>query len=260
MANPLFMQATMELISRGEYISWKLPKNTNIILTSNPDNENYIVSSLDAAMESRFVSFHLDFDINPWSKWADSVNLRSELINFALFNPEIFSRSLRINARSYSLFANCCKSLKDLESKQSLEMINLIAKGCFGEDGDYIGGLIVQFVNNKLDKLMSAHDILSGNWDTISKKIYNTIYQNNMYRADIASVLTTRLVNYIENEKSLNTDNVIKRIDEILNHSEVLFTEDLLLILIKKMVSNRKYTIKMQKLLLNDKIRNKILD
>ena len=32
MSNQLFMQATMELVNKGEYISWKLPKNTQIVL------------------------------------------------------------------------------------------------------------------------------------------------------------------------------------------------------------------------------------
>ena len=31
-ANQLFMQATMELINEGKYISWSLPKNTSVVL------------------------------------------------------------------------------------------------------------------------------------------------------------------------------------------------------------------------------------
>ena len=30
--NQLFMQATMELINEGKYVSWSLPKNTSIVL------------------------------------------------------------------------------------------------------------------------------------------------------------------------------------------------------------------------------------
>lgn len=51
-ANSLFMQATMELINTGKYISWKLPSFTNIILSSNPDNGSYSVVSLDPAQRS----------------------------------------------------------------------------------------------------------------------------------------------------------------------------------------------------------------
>lgn len=52
MANSLFMQATMQLIQDGKFISWKLPENTNIVLSSNPDDGTYQVSSLDPAQRS----------------------------------------------------------------------------------------------------------------------------------------------------------------------------------------------------------------
>lgn len=51
-ANPLFMQATMELINTASYMSWSLPKNTSIILTSNPDDGSYSVSQLDNAQKT----------------------------------------------------------------------------------------------------------------------------------------------------------------------------------------------------------------
>lgn len=51
-ASSLFMQATMELICTGKYFSWSLPKNTNIVLSTNPDSANYQVTTLDEAQLS----------------------------------------------------------------------------------------------------------------------------------------------------------------------------------------------------------------
>ena len=51
-ANQLIIQAIMELINTGSYMSWKLPKYINIVLTSNPDDGNYSVSTLDNAQKS----------------------------------------------------------------------------------------------------------------------------------------------------------------------------------------------------------------
>ena len=48
-ADSRFMQAAMEIIDRQEYISWKLPKDWHVILTTNPDSGDYHVSSLDPA-------------------------------------------------------------------------------------------------------------------------------------------------------------------------------------------------------------------
>ena len=51
-ASTMFMQAIMEIINTAEYISWKLPKYTSIVLTSNPDDGQYNVSSLDNAVKT----------------------------------------------------------------------------------------------------------------------------------------------------------------------------------------------------------------
>jgi len=51
-ADQRFIQATMELIDRGEYISWSLPENWTILLSSNPDTGDYNVSSLDNAQKT----------------------------------------------------------------------------------------------------------------------------------------------------------------------------------------------------------------
>ena len=51
-SNQLFMQATMELINEGKYISWSLPKNTTICLTTNPDDGQFSVTSLDSAQKT----------------------------------------------------------------------------------------------------------------------------------------------------------------------------------------------------------------
>ena len=59
-----FIQAVMELVDRQEYISWKLPKNWHIILTANPDNGDYLVSSIDNAQKTRFISTILQFDLH----------------------------------------------------------------------------------------------------------------------------------------------------------------------------------------------------
>lgn len=63
-ALPMFMQAVMELIDRQEYISWKLPANTTIVLTSNPENGDYNVTTTDNAQKTRYINFELDFDLN----------------------------------------------------------------------------------------------------------------------------------------------------------------------------------------------------
>lgn len=50
-ANPAILQACMQITYEQKYISWELPKNTTIILTTNPE-EGYNVNSIDEAQMS----------------------------------------------------------------------------------------------------------------------------------------------------------------------------------------------------------------
>ena len=74
-ANSMFMQATMEIINTASYISWKLPKYTSIVLSSNPDDGQFSVTSLDNAQKTRFINFNLKLNIEDWAKWAEEAEI-----------------------------------------------------------------------------------------------------------------------------------------------------------------------------------------
>lgn len=263
MALPMFLQATMELIDRGEYISWKLPKNCTIVLTSNPDNGDYNVSTMDNAQKTRYINFEIDFDVNVWARWAETDKLDSRAINFALLYPEIFEKEgnvQKINPRSYVTFCNAISGLKDWSTSANLAMILNIAKGCFTSKENIVGNLFTTFIANKLDKLIAPKDMLFEPWDTVKTKIKSCVYDSNGYRPDIASVLSTRLLNYsllYFGEKGAKTEVVQDRLLEFINSPEPLLTEDLLFHLIKTITT--KFSGRANKLIMNPKIRAKIL-
>lgn len=256
----------MSLIQFGEYISWKLPRKTHLVLSSNPDNGSYSVTTLDPAQKSRLLTFNVEFDVKPFAKWAEVTGMRGELINFALLQPELFDRSDVINARSYTIFANALKSIHDLSTPDALSMANLVAKGAFGDDGEYIGGLFVQFINNKLDKLITPEKMLHGDWEEVCKKLKENVYNGEQYRADIGSVLTLRFINYVENyfnntSDKDSSDKTIKRIVKMVtykdDHDRTLLTSDLILKLIKTL--HYKFPRRFEKMISIPEIRNIII-
>lgn len=258
----LFMQAIMSLIQFGEYVSWKLPKKCHLVLTSNPDNSVYQISSLDPAQKSRLITFNVDFDVFAFAKWMDKVGIRGELINFALLSPEIFDRSEHINARTYTMFANALTGIKDLSTPESLAFVSNIAEGCFNDD--VVSGMFATFVHNKLDKLISSEEILKGSWEEVKKQLKDLLYQEENYRSDIASVITFRFINYLDryfsddsDPKSSKSAKVIDRITELVTSEELLLTEDLMFNMVKK--ASAKYPTRFAKLMMNPKIREKIL-
>jgi hypothetical protein len=261
MADGRYIQATMELLSKGEYISWKLPKNCTIVLSSNPDSGDYNVSSLDLAQRTRFISFNLEFNLETWAKWAEEEGINPKIINFCLFYPELFKDPGKsgITPRTIVMFANAINSIDDFSKSENLLLINLIAEGCFESEENVFGKYFSMFINNKLDRLINAKDILLDEWKSVSPRLRNCIYDNNNYRADIASVLTIRFLNYVDiyvKKKEANSDIVMDRIIEIVNVDKVLLTEDLIFKLIKTLVTA--HPQRFSKILMNKKIRDSI--
>lgn len=260
----ILAQATMELICRGTFISWSLPKYTNIILTSNPDNGDFQVVTLDSAQRTRFVNFNIKFDLNNWAYWAESVGLDSRGQNFLLSYPEILESKdgvNKANARSYTMFINAISGIKDWSTTESLSLILNIAKGCFPFDKDnVIGGLFTTFIANKLDKLISPKDLLLKGWDSVKKEIKDCVYDGDKYRPEIANVLATRLLNYTLlyfDTKGSKSAVVQDRLLDIINSKEKLFTEDLIFNIVKTLAT--KHSTKMNKILMIPSIRQKLL-
>lgn len=262
-ADPRMIQATMELIDRGTYISWSLPKKCTIILSSNPTDGNYQTAEEDLAQKSRRVSFDVDFDINIWAKWAEEEGIDDRLINFALLYPEIFKNEKgqqSVNARSYVTFANTVSGIKDFEKTDSLATILLIASGCFQSKDNHIGNLFTTFIANKLDKLLPADTILFKDWSSVKPRLEACIYENDTYRADIANILTLRIINAIEvyfKKSSAKTEIIVNRILDFIDNNKLLLTEDLIFHLCKTLIS--KYPQRTLKLITNPKIKARLL-
>jgi len=265
-ANSMFMQATMEIINTASYISWKLPKYTSIVLSSNPDDGQFSVTSLDNAQKTRFINFNLKLNIEDWAKWAEEAEIDGRAINFELlYGDEIFKKHNNVqtvNPRSYTTFCKAISGLKDWNKPETLALILQISKGCFLNDKDnIIGNLFTTFIANKLDRLIQPKDMIELKWDTLEPKMKNCVYDNGQFRPEIASVLTIRFMNYVlylfGTKGGIKESVVYDRILEIVENDEMLFSEDLIFHLVKSLVT--KYPGRTGKLLMNAKIRNKIV-
>ena len=252
-ANPMILQATMELLDKGELGAWKLPKNTQILLTSNPDNGDYSVSSMDDAQKTRFITFDVDFDVKLLAKHMEEVNVRSEFINFALLYPEIFGESGNASkaessknntyatGRTFMAFARSLETVKDLASTDGQAIALDISSGIFNGEDNIIGNSFTTFLHNKLDKLLTPEEIISGKWADVAKKLEKSIGDpsgTGTYRADIASTITFRLVNHITHQlkqPKVKADPFIDAIINIAKHPKDLLTADLIHAMVHKL-------------------------
>lgn len=263
----------MEIINRQEYISWRFPKNTTVILTENPDTEDFNVSSMDEAQKSRYLRFNVKFDVDSWGRFAENAQLDDRAINFMLaYSDEIMKENAQhrhpVNARNYTMFANTISGIDNWEDPKNLALILQLASGAFLDDKDnVIGSLFTSFIANKLDKLISPKDLLTGDWKTVKKRIKECVYDSDgKYKPLVASILHTRMLNYSMyyfDQPKAKTEVVEQRLLDLIETNEsdkegdMLFSEDFLFDIIKQLVS--KYKSRTNKLLLNPKIRARIL-
>ena len=150
-AQPRFLQAIMELVQNQEYMTWKLPMGSSVVLTSNPDNGSYHVEAQDLAQTSRAISFELKSDVACWAEWAEKDGVDGRGINFILLHEELVTE--KVNPRSITNFFNAISSISDFE--QELPLIQTIAEGSIGPEA---GTMFTMFVNNKLDKIKSFYN------------------------------------------------------------------------------------------------------
>ena len=245
-ADQRFMQATMEILDRQEYVSWKLPKNWHVILTTNPDNGDYNVTSLDVAQKTRFISVELKYDSDVWAKWAEKANIDGRCINFMLMNPELVTQ--KVNPRSITTFFNGISSIPKFE--ENLPLIQMIGEGSVGVD---FSSMFTMFINNKLDRIISPEDILTKDEQYVMNSLTHAVGKDDEFRADISSVIATRVINYSLTlaEKGSVGKPIIDRIAKLTTDCEA-FTNDLRYYMVKEIVNGNK--VKFSQLMMNQHV------
>ena len=234
-ADNRFIQASMELIDRQTYISLKLPKNWHILLSQNPDNGDYNVNSQDIAQTTRYISVDVKFDSDVWAKWAETEGLDNRCINFILMNPESITKE--VNSRAATTFFNAISSIEKFE--ESLPLIKMIGEGSVGED---FTSMFTMFINNKMDKIISPKEILTNPNETyVIGALNSCIGKDDDFRADISSIVATRIVNYalvMANKGTVDakvTDRIIKLVTDCES-----FTDDLRYYMVKELLAGHK--------------------
>jgi hypothetical protein len=226
-----FIQAVMELIDRQQYISWSLPKDWHIILTANPDNGDYLVNSIDNAQKTRFISVQLKYDIDCWAKWAEENHIDGRCINFLLMHPELVTKD--VNSRSISMFFNSISSISNFDN--SLPLIQMIGEGSVGPE---FSSMFTMFINNKLDKMISPENIMNQDEQYVLNTLKSLTGKEEKYRADIASTLSTRIINFLDLFAKTNTVDkpITERLSKIVN--EKVFTTDICYNMVKSVYNN----------------------
>ena len=167
-------------------------------------------------------------------------------MNYAneLFNSDEDGNHI-CNPRSFVMFANMISGVKDWEVPENLEFIQLIAKGCFKDEGGRFNKIFASFIRNKMHLLIQPKEVLLGDWKTVQKKLEETVYDGNGdFRPDLASLIERRFVNYVslwlESDDNTPIDKVKKRILDFIDNPKQLFNQDLMIHMVKTIIADHK--------------------
>jgi hypothetical protein len=153
-----------------------------------------------------------------------------------------------INARTVTMFFNSLMSIDNFADQ--LPLIQQLGEATTNPN---FSTFFTTFINNKLDKLVTPKDmLLHQNEAYILGELNSCIGVGHDYRADIASVLATRLINFTTNyaENHTITPAVTERLTKFCTGE--VFTNDLKYIIVKKVINANK--AKFQKLMLNPEV------
>ena len=105
--------------------------------------------------------------------------------------------------------------------------------------------------------LIQPKEVLLGDWKTVQPKLEETMYDaNGQYRADLASLIERRFVNYVsmwlDSNEETPISKVVKRIVDFIDNAKMIFNQDLMIHMIKTILSDHKRQT--QKLLSEPKI------
>jgi hypothetical protein len=239
-ADMRFQQALMQLIQDGKYYSWSLPVGCSIVLSCNPNDEDYIVQEQDQAMSGRYCKFGVKFKIDDWVQWAIKEKIDGRCINIFIngYEEMMYSKKkerrerykMDVSPRDWSNFFRYCKYIPDFQNPSSLQEISRVGKA-------YVGDAITMFMTqltNKMDKLPSPEELLTKTDKEVEKILLDvcgstkSTDQKTRYRAEIASVIMMRF-QYAMLDKIKTSKDLTKAIEDrivFLMQSDSIGTEN----------------------------------
>ena len=194
-------QAFMEFLLNGRTISFDLPKNCFIMLTSNPDNGDNQVEPMDTAQSERYLTIQVKQDTKVWANWA-SDKFDDLLVCFPLFYPEILddNEKYKISARTMTKFlANI--QFENCEKLDS-DTVNFIYL-CAGPDAK-LADLFLAYLRDSKKRIISPETF----FEMSQEKAFEVVadYTSRIAKNEqVASVFVSRLCSYCVNLVTSNT-------------------------------------------------------
>ena len=209
------VKGIMQLLQNYGMVSWKLPKGCQIVLTGNPDEQDYLVTSIDNAILTRIKHVTLKEDAKEWAVWATRNNLDPRGISFVLRYPEMMIGHTRTNPRTLAEFFRYLKRVPEInEHTQPQVLLNAHAL----LDEETVSTFVV-FCARDMEDIIEPEDILEGKKDVV-KRIEKLIDRKEP-RMDILGIICERLYATMVKPDTKATPEVVKNFQKFITMDRV---------------------------------------
>lgn len=187
-ADDRILRGFMQLLQRGELVSWRLPEQWRIVCTANPEGGDYSVTPMDEAMVTRLLHLTLTFDIKAWARWATDAGVDGRGISFVLSYPEAVTGH-RTTPRSLTQFFEQIAGLDDLQAHQ--ELVYALAMSTLDEP---TAASFMGFVADGLARLPEPLELLDApTWAPMGERIASLATDGEGARLDRLAAVCTRV-------------------------------------------------------------------
>jgi len=193
-ALPSILQASMEIVEKMEYVSWRLPKGSSVILTCNPsDDADYFgVNDIGVAMKTRFIEVGIRFHKEHWALWAEKAKVDTRCIDFLLYHPELVENKMT-NPRIFEKFFRIIGQKPDWTKEGAF-----IATVGAASIGNTATAAFDSFVKKGLDKLPTPEEIMDMPINALPAKIKSSVMANTgAIKEDVVNIMMVRLANFL---------------------------------------------------------------
>jgi len=251
--DPQVMNAEMSVFQNHRIAGVNLPKGVFIVLTSNPEGGEFLVSEMDEAQKDRIQTFHLQFDPQSWYGWAECSGINPLVLNFSLKYPEALCgkkttpRSIEAFSHFLNFHPEYCNALAQMKEgvfDEKIEMVSLRARALLDEEtvGSFFGFLTQD------NKLIIPPEAILNDWPNVKNQLIE-LSEESLRRTDILGIIAQRLALHLTSENYQPEPSHKANLEQFL--TDGIVPEDLTMAIVQQLIHAKEDT---QKLILSDRI------
>lgn len=202
------VKGCMQLFQNFGMVSWKLPPGCNIVMTGNPDMQDYMVTSIDSAMLTRIRSVTLKWDSHTakeWALWAQGEGVDERGISYVLKYPEMALGRERTNPRTLTQFFRFLKMVGKIKDSEQRQRVAMQAHALLDEET--VASLFT-FLEREMELICDPEDILNGEESAFQH--IRDLMSRKERRIDILGVICERLYVLVAQDECEQTPERVK--------------------------------------------------